>query len=177
MLAGELYDPGAPELVRARSRARELTGRYNATEPGEHGLRDEILRELLGDAGESVWIEPPFRCDYGEHIALEERVFLNFDCVVLDCAQVTIGARTLLGPAVQIYAATHPVEPDQRAAGLELARPVTIGRDVWIGGAAVIGPGVTIGDGSTVGAGSVVVADVPPRVVVAGNPARVLRRV
>jgi maltose O-acetyltransferase len=177
MLAGELYDPGVPELTAARARARELTGRYNTTANHERDLRTEILRDLLGQLGEKVWIEPPFYCDYGDNIALADRVYLNFGCVVLDCARVEIGARTLLGPSVQVYPATHPVDPEERARGLELARPVTIGADVWIGGAAVIGPGVTIGDGSIVGAGSVVVADVPPRTVVAGNPARELRRV
>jgi maltose O-acetyltransferase len=177
MLAGELYDPGAPELAEARARARRLTARYNRTGEDERDERAAILRELIGELGEKVWIEPPFSCDYGENIALAERVFLNFGCVVLDCARVSIGAHTMLGPSVQIYAATHPVDPDERASGLELARPVTIGADVWVGGAAVIGPGVAIGDGATVGAGSVVVADVPPRTVVAGNPARELRRV
>ena len=175
MLAGELYDPGAPELVAARLRARTLTRRFNDTQPDEQGLRVELLGDLLAAVGESVWVEPPFACDYGDNIELGDRVFLNFGCVLLDCARVTIGARTLLGPSVHVYAATHPTDPRQRATGLELARPVTIGSDVWIGGGVIVGPGVTIGDDSTVGAGSVVVADLPDGVVAAGNPARVLR--
>jgi maltose O-acetyltransferase len=102
-------------------------------------------------------------------------VFFNFNCVVLDVMPVTIGDRTLFGPAVQIYTATHPLDATLRSQGLESARPVTIGSDVWVGGGAIICPGVTIGDRAVIGAGSVVTRDVPPDVVVAGNPARVIR--
>jgi maltose O-acetyltransferase len=176
MLAGEPYDPGAPELAAARVRARTLTARYNATSPDEQALRAELLRELLGEAGDGVWVEPPFYCDYGANISFADRVFLNFACVVLDCGRVSVGARTQIGPSVQIYAVTHPTDPEARATLAEFSRPVTIGANVWIGGAAVVCPGVTIGDDAIVGAGSVVVADVPPRTVAVGNPARVVRR-
>ncbi len=169
MLSGELYRADDPELTRLRARARELTRRFNET--GDQA----VLRELLGRVGENVWIEPPFFCDYGENIALGDGAYLNTGCVVLDCAAVEIGPRALLGPAVQIYAATHPTEAAVRREGLELARLVTIGEDAWIGGAAVLGPGVTVGARSTVGAGSVVVGDVPADVVAVGNPCRVVR--
>ena len=175
MLAGEPYDPLDADLVAGRAHARSLTRAYNQTTDEELGRRAALLAELLGDAGEGVWIEPPFRCDYGSNIYLGRNVFLNFDCVILDCARVEIGDNTLLGPGVQVYAATHPLAAGQRRAGVEYALPVSIGPDVWIGGASVICPGVTIGAGATVGAGSVVVADVPAAVVAAGNPCRVLR--
>jgi maltose O-acetyltransferase len=132
------------------------------------------MRELFTEVGEGAWIEPPFHCDYGWNITLGERAYLNFHCVVLDCAPVTIGALTKLGPGVQLCAAGHPVDPEERATGLEWAKPISIGRNVWIGAGAIVGPGVTIGEDSVIGAGSVVLEDVPPRVVAAGVPCRVL---
>ena len=131
---------------------------------------------MLGEKGEGVYIEPPFYCDYGSNIFLGNKVYMNFNCVILDCNIVRIGDGTMLGPAVQIYAATHPLDAAQRAAGPELAYPVTIGRDVWIGGGAIIGPGVTIGDNTTIGAGSVVVKDIPANVFAAGNPCKAIRQ-
>jgi maltose O-acetyltransferase len=175
MLAGELYLASDPELVAARVRARELTGRYNATPAAAADERRALLGDLIGELGAEVWIEPPFHCDYGANIVLGDGAYFNFGCIVLDCARVEIGPLTKLGPAVQLCAATHPVDPEERATGWELARPIAVGRNVWIGGGAIVGPGVTIGDDSVIGAGSVVVSDVPPRVVAAGSPCRVIR--
>ncbi|MBY0456488.1 MAG: sugar O-acetyltransferase, partial [Gemmataceae bacterium] len=110
MLAGELYDPLDPELGAARTRARDLLWTFNATRESDGSVRHAILRELLGSAGEGVWIQPPFFCDYGSNLHLGEKVYFNFNCVVLDVCEVRVGARTLLGPAVQIYAATHPLD-------------------------------------------------------------------
>jgi maltose O-acetyltransferase len=176
MLAGEPYDPLDEELVEGRARARALTLAYNATLGDEIERRSELLESLLGAAAEGVWVEPPFHCDYGSNIYLGENVFLNLGCVILDCARIEIGQNSLLGPCVQIYAATHPADPVARREGVEFARPVTLEADVWIGGASVVCPGVTIGAGTTVGAGSVVVSDLPPGVVAGGNPCRVIRR-
>jgi maltose O-acetyltransferase len=175
MLAGELYRASDPELVRERARARRLLSRYNASVQEEEDERRAILGELLGSVGEGAWVEPPFRCDYGWNIFLGERAYLNFGCVVLDCARVEIGALAQLGPGVHLYAATHPTDPTEREAGLEHALPIVIGRNAWIGGGAIIGPGVTVGENSVVGAGSVVLRDVPADVVAAGNPCRRLR--
>jgi maltose O-acetyltransferase len=175
MLAGKAYNASDPELVAERDRARKLFRAYNATTVDEREQRAAILDELLGRLGDGVWIEPPFFCDYGTNIELGNGVFLNFNCVVLDCARVEIGAGTLFGPAVQIYAATHSTDPAHRRTGLEYAAPVTVGANAWIGGAAILCPGVTIGDDTTIGAGSVVVKDVPAGVVAAGNPCRVIR--
>jgi maltose O-acetyltransferase len=169
MLAGELYDASDPELVAARGRARGLLVRYNA-EPDS-----TLLRELLGEVGAGAVVEPPFHCDYGENVTVGERFYANAGCVFLDCAPIRFGDRVLLGPAVHVYAATHPVDAEKRRRGLEYALPVTIGNDVWIGGAAVVLPGVTVGERAVVGAGSVVTSDVPADVVAAGNPCRPLR--
>jgi maltose O-acetyltransferase len=168
-----LYDPMQPELVRARARAKELLRRYNATT--EEDDRVSLLRELLATVGDKPWIEPPFYCDYGTNIAVGDRFYANAGCTVLDCARIQIGDNVLLGPNVQLYAATHPLDASLRRDGLEYAEPITIGDDVWIGGAAIVLPGVTVGDRAIVGAGSVVTNDVPADAVVAGNPARVLR--
>jgi maltose O-acetyltransferase len=175
MLAGELYLASAPDLVAKRAHARELTRRYNGTSPLELAARRRLLIELLADVGDDVEVEPPFHCDYGTQLVIGASVYINVGCVVLDCARVVIGDRALLGPGVHIYAATHPVDPSVRRSGRELAAPVSIGTDVWLGGGVIVCPGVTIGAGTTIGAGSVVTRDIPPGVVAAGNPCRILR--
>ena len=170
-----LYDPMEPELVAARRRARDVLARYNATAEEEQDERAALLRELLARVGRYAWIEPPFFCDYGSNTSVGERFYANTGCIVLDSAPVTIGDRVLFGPAVQLLAATHPVEAELRAQGLEYAAPIAIGDDAWLGGGAIVLPGVTIGARAVVGAGSVVTRDVPADTVVAGNPARVIR--
>ncbi len=175
MLRGELYDPLDPELVRARERARDLCYDLNATRERERDARRQILIDLLGAGGESVWLQPPFFCDYGANIFLGQAVYFNFNCVVLDVCPVTIGAFTLVGPAVQIYTATHPMNAAQRRKQ-EFGKPISIGTDVWIGGGAIICPGVAIGSETIIGAGSVVTRDIPDGVLAAGNPCRVIRQ-
>ncbi len=175
MLANQPYRSSDPELVQARQRARRLTARCNATLPLDPDPRRAILQELLGAAGAGAWIEPPFQCDYGANIQLGSRVYLNFNCVILDCNRVELGANCKLGPGVQLYTAYHPLDPAQRAGGLEMAAPIRIGENAWIGGGAIIGPGIEIGADTVVGAGSVVTRSLPARVVAAGNPCRVIR--
>lgn len=175
MLAGELYLASDPELVEARVRARRLFARFNASDPGDAATRTALLRELLGALGAEAWIEPPFYCDYGTQIRLGPSVFVNFGAVFLDCAAITIGEKAQLGPNVQLLAADHPRDAAARAAGPELARPVTIGARAWLGGGVIVCPGVSIGADTVVGAGSVVTRDLPSGVVAAGNPCRVIR--
>ncbi|AEI67419.1 sugar O-acetyltransferase [Corallococcus macrosporus] len=176
MLDGELYDPFDPELVAARIRARDLCQSLNATREGEQEERRRILRELVGVGGDTVWMQPPFFCDYGTNLELGERVFFNFNCVVLDVCKVSIGDYTLFGPAVQIYTPMHPFNAELRRKE-EYGKPVSIGSDVWVGGGAIILPGVRIGSRAVIGAGSVVTRDVPDGVFAAGNPCRVIREI
>ena len=175
MLRGELYLATDKELSAERRKARLLTKRLNDTTDEEQELRLQLLKELIPEQGEGLWIEPPFYCDYGYNIKVGSKVFFNFNCTLLDVMPVTIGNAVLMGPSVQIYTALHPTDWRQRASGKEFAKPVTIGDNAWIGGAAVICPGVTIGARSIIGAGSVVTRDIPPDVFAAGNPCKVIK--
>lgn len=176
MLAGKLYRPSDPELQAERAATQIWLSRYNVASAAPLAERRAILQMRLGHVGEHVEVMPPFFCDYGFNIRIDDRAFLNFNCVILDVVAVTIGDGALIGPAVQIYTADHPRDPAQRRSGLELGRPVTIGRNAWIGGGAIILPGVTIGEDAVVGAGAVVTRDVAPGTTVAGNPARRISR-
>jgi maltose O-acetyltransferase len=176
MVRGEPYDPMDAELVAARARARDLCLDLNATREAEAEKRRSILCALFGAGGNSVWMQPPFFCDYGSNIHLGERVFFNFNCVVLDVCPVHIGSFTLFGPAVQIYTPMHPFNAEQRRRE-ESGKPVEIGSDVWVGGGAIILPGVRIGSRAVIGAGSVVTRDVPAGMFAAGNPCRVIREI
>lgn len=173
MLSGELYLAGDALLVADRAECERLTRAFNEGESIEE--RRAALSRLFGSVGDDVEIRPPFACDYGYNIEIEDRVFVNFGAVFLDCAPVRIGEGTQVGPNVTLSAADHPREPGLRREGWELAKPVTLGRNLWIGTGVVVCPGVTIGDDTIVGAGSVVVRDIPPGVVAAGVPARVVR--
>lgn len=172
MLDGDLYNAEDPELVADRARATALLHSYNSRvhDPAKHLLQ---LQELLGAVGPGCVIRPPFYADYGYNIRLGQNVFLNFNCVLLDVTEITIGDRTQIGPSVQIYAADHPLDSTLRRANLENGKPVRIGANVWIGGGAIILPGVTIGDDAIIGAGSIVTRDVPAGAKAVGNPARV----
>jgi len=175
MLAGDLYDALDKQLSDERLRTRLLIKRLNDTREDEVEERAVILKELIPHAGPGLWLQPPFYCDYGSNMRIGEKVFFNFNCVVLDVTYVTIGSRSLFGPNVQVYTATHPIDFKVRASGLEYAKPISIGDDVWVGGSAVICPGLVIGDRCVIGAGSVVTKDIPSDVFAAGNPCRVIR--
>jgi maltose O-acetyltransferase len=177
MLGGELYDPLDPQLSAERRRARVLFKALNDTRDDQQDERARLIRELIPAAGRGIWIEPPFYCDYGTNITLGDKVFFNFNCVILDVARVRIGSDVMFGPAVQIYTATHPLSAAQRGAGLEFGQGVEIGNEVWIGGGAIICPGVRIGARSVIGAGSVVTRDIPEGVLAVGNPCRVVREI
>lgn len=174
MLGGELYDPGDAQLTAERRRARDVLKRFNESPEGAANERSAILAELIG-ADTNACIQPPFYCDYGSNITLGQEVFMNFNCVVLDVASVTIGDFVLFGPAVQVYTATHPIRATERRNGLEAGKPIVIGADAWIGGGSIICPGVTVGARTVIGAGSVVTRNIPENVFAAGNPCRVIR--
>ena len=144
MIAGEMYDATDPQLRAERRRARDLCRSLNTSPDSEQSLREKIIRELFGSAGDEIWIETPFYCDYGSNITLGSKVFFNFNCVILDPAQVIIGSDVMFGPAVQIYTAMHPMNAKERRKGPEFAQPVEIGSDVWIGGGAIICPGASV---------------------------------
>ena len=177
MLAGEYYLASDPQLTEERQKARRLTRLYNQSTEEQPQERDRLIRELFGSVGKDCYIEPTFRCDYGYNIRVGDNFYANFDCVMLDVCEITIGANCMLAPRVCIYAATHPIDAPTRISLLEYGKPVRIGNNVWIGGNSVIAPGVTIGDNVVVGAGSVVTKDVPDNVVVVGNPARILKKI
>jgi maltose O-acetyltransferase len=163
------YDPSAPELLAARTRAKAVLREFAAS--GNVG----VLRALFGELPEDAVIEPPFYCDYGSNIHVGSRFYANSGCVFLDCAPITIGDNVQLGPLVQLLAPTHPLDAETRRTGVESAEPIAIGDDAWLGGGVIVLPGVTIGPRSVIGAGSVVTKDVPADVVAVGNPCRVLR--
>ncbi|MBK7403926.1 MAG: sugar O-acetyltransferase [Phycisphaerales bacterium] len=177
MIAGEPYRPTDPELAAMRLGARRRCLAFNTSDPGDPAAREAMLRRLFGSLGARPEVEPDFRCDYGFNIFAGDNLFMNFGCVVLDVAPVRLGRNAFLGPGVHLYTATHPIDPIERASGVELGRPITVGNDVWIGGHATICPGVTVGDAVVIGAGSVVTRDVPARTIVAGNPARPIRAI
>lgn len=175
MLADEPYLANDPELAAMNLKAQNILHSFNASLPNEREQRQTLLRELLGEVGTGCTVTPPFFCDYGCHIFMGDRVFLNYDCVILDCNTVHIGHDVLIAPKVQIYTAYHPTDPAMRLTGVEMAAPIAIGNNVWIGGGVIICPGVTIGDNVTIGAGSVVTKNIPANVVAVGNPCRVIR--
>lgn len=175
MVTGLPYEPRDPELVAARAEARRLARAFSAIDPAAFAEQHALLSRLFAAVGERVVVEAPFHIDYGWNVTLGADVYINAFCVLLDCAPVVIGAGTQVGPGAKLCAATHSTDPEERRRDVEFALPVTIGRNVWVGAGAFVGPGVTVGDDSVIGAGAVVVHDVPPRVVVTGVPARVMR--
>ena len=177
MLRGELYLADDPEIQADAARAQVLMERYNATRHAEQKLRDELLRELVGEVGDGVVVRPPVWVDYGRHITIGAGTFVNYDCVLLDVAPIRIGAACQLATRVQLLTAAHPIDPEPRRIGWESAEPITIGDNVWLGGGAIVCPGVTIGDNTVVGAGAVVTRDLPAGVVAVGTPARALREI
>jgi len=172
MLAGELYDASDPLLKQERQKARSLTHRLNVTEYGNASAYKQILSTLLPNAATDLFIEPPFFCDYGYNIYTGEKVYFNFNCVLLDVMSIRIGSNVLFGPNVQIYTAAHPLDAIERRKGPEFAKSISIGDDCWIGGGVIISPGIKIGDRCIVGAGAVVTKDIPPDTIALGNPAK-----
>lgn len=178
MNSGMLYtDAGVEELSKEREQCQELLYDYNHSRPSENDKRKIILRELLGQMGEEIWIEPPFRVAYGYRTHIGDYFYANFNLVIVDDVEVTIGHHVMIAPNVTITATGHPVYAPYRKDGSQFSFPVTIGNHVWIGANAIILPGITIGDNSVIGAGSVVTKDIPANVVAAGNPCGVIREI
>lgn len=177
MLAGKLYIAGGEELAKDFKKSKQLTREYNLTTHDELEKRTKILKELFGSMGEDVYIEPTFKCDYGCHIHIGNHFYANYDCIIIDVCDVTIGDNVFLAPRVGIYTAGHPIDAAIRNQKLEYGKPIVIGDSVWIGGNTVINPGVTIGSNVVIGSGSVVTKDIPDGVIAVGNPCKVLRKI
>lgn len=177
MASGEPYFANHPDLLAERKRCRLLCERFNATSFAETAARRTILDEMLGGLGEDAEVMAPFQCDYGYHITVGARTFINYGAVVLDGAKVTIGEDVQIGPTVQLLTALHPLDADERRRGTETAKPVTIGDGAWLAAGAIVCPGVTIGADTVVGAGSVVTKDLPSGHLCFGNPCRVVREI
>jgi maltose O-acetyltransferase len=175
MLADLPYLASDPELQHMTRVAQSLFHTFNQTRPDELEQRQKIIRQLFGSIGKYFEVKPPFYCDYGCHIFAGENLYINYDCIILDCNKVYFGDNVFLAPRVQIYTAYHPLDPKIRKSGLEMAAPIIIGDDVWIGGGTIICPGVSIGNNTTIGAGSIVTKDIPANVVAVGNPCRVIK--
>ena len=177
MLSGRMYDDLTPELIAARAQAVTLTDAYNRSLGEPQAEREALLRAFLREVGPGAHFEPNFRCEFGFNIRIGRSFYANFDCVMLDGGEITIGDYVLLGPRVGIYTSNHAIDPAERVAGGCYARPVKIGNRVWVGGGVQITQGVTIGDDSIIGAGSVVTRDIPAGVIAAGVPCKVLRAI
>lgn len=176
MLAGEYYLAADQTLVKERAECKKLLHRLNVTQYMMNDKGKAILSKLIPNAPASLYIEPPFHCDYGYNITCGQNVYFNVNCVVLDVMEVKLGNNVFCAPAVQIYTATHPLNAVLRRSK-ENAKPVTIGDDCWIGGGAIICPGVTIGNRCVIGAGAVVTKDIPDDSLAVGNPAKVIRKI
>ena len=176
MLDGRLYSPREDAALKEdERRCRRLVRAYNETTEEQAAERRKLLEELLGGSHEKCRFEPPVHFDFGCHTYIGRNFYANFDCIILDVNTVTIGDNVLFGPRVSVFTAGHPIDPVIRGDALQYGYPVVIGNNVWVGGNTVINPGVTIGDNTVIGSGSVVTKDIPPDVVAAGNPCRVIR--
>lgn len=174
MTNGEPFFTNDPQLMEDKKNARILSKEFNES-PEDYELRKSLLKALFGRSGEKIFIKPPFHCDYGYNIFVGDNFFANFDCVFLDAAPIQIGSNCMIGPKTCIYAVGHPLDAESRNKSIGIPQSVTIGDNVWIGGGVTILPGVSIGDNTVVAAASVVTKSFPANVVIAGNPAIVIK--
>ena len=175
--AGLLYDANYdPQILKERARAQDLCLDYNLTRSTQADERLRLLRELLAVCHDDIVIEPPFYVDYGFNIRTGKAFYANHNLVILDGAPVTFGDHVFIGPNCCFSTAGHPMDAAQRNAGLEYAKPITVGSNVWIGMGVQVLPGVTIGDNAVIGAGSVVTKDIPAGMLAYGVPCRPIKQ-
>lgn len=177
MQKGFIYNDFDVDLFNKRVEAKKLFKAYNKTEDEDVDLRNKIMNQLFKSVGKRVWIEPDFRCEFGKNITINDDVYINFGCIILDCAEVTIGSHTLIGPNAGFYAANHSTYAEERINGGCYGKAIHIGNNVWLGGDVKVLQGVNIGDNSIIGAGSIVTKNIPANVIAAGNPCKVIRKI
>lgn len=177
MLSGQLYIADDKELKVNFCYAKELTRKINATTEKELEYRGKLIKQLFKSVGDNVYIEPPFRCDYGKNITIGHNFYANYDCIILDVCDVIIGNNVFFAPRVSLYSAAHPIDAEIRNSKLEYGKKIVIGDNVWLGGNVIVNPGVTIGNNVVIGSGSVVTKDIPSDVIAVGNPCKVLRKI
>ncbi|MBV7388943.1 sugar O-acetyltransferase [Pasteurellaceae bacterium TAE3-ERU1] len=178
MRSGEPYLADDPELIALRQHCKVRLQQFNQALARTHAWQTVLCALIPNAEAQQLYIEPPFFCDYGENIVVGRRIFVNANCTFLDVARIYIGDNVLIGPNVQLYTATHPLDVRSRVMeGVESGQEIHIGHNVWLGGGVIVCPGVTIGDNAVVGAGSVVSKNVPANALVAGNPARIIKMI
>lgn len=177
MLQEGLYRAGDNELRTDAARSRQLTRLFNQTTEEQQDYRKELLKQMFKATGEDIYIEPPFRCDYGTNTTIGNNFYANFDCVFLDVAPIKIGDNCMFGPKVSLLTPGHPIDAVVRNSGLEFGKAITIGNNVWFGGNVVVNPGVTIGDNTIIGSGAVVTKNIPANVIAGGNPCKIIREI
>ena len=176
--AGYLYDANYDkEIIESRIKCADLCYEFNQCRPSDTEKQIEIIKKIIGCVKGSFVITAPFYCDYGSNITIGDNFYANHNCTILDGAKVTFGNNVFIGPNVVFTTAGHAIDSEQRAKGLEIALPITVGDDVWIGANVSVLPGVSIGSNTIIGAGSVVNKDIPDGVIAAGVPCRVIRRI
>ena len=175
MIAGEPYSPSDPELVQLSKESRQKQNAFNNEENPKEGAK--IIKKWFGSTGENVYINRWVVVDYGINIHIGENFYSNYNLTMLDVCPITIGKNAMIGPNCQFLTPLHPLDPIERNSGKEYGAPITIGDNFWAGGGVTVLPGVTLGNNVVAGAGAVITKSFGDNVVLAGNPARVIKEI
>lgn len=168
------YNPIFEEEI---AKCKDKCYRFNQLHPNDREGQLALLHEILGSMGANTIITPPFWCDYGYNISVGDFFYSNHNLIITDGTDVKFGDHVFIAPNCCFTTAEHAIHPEQRKAGVEIAKPITVGNNVWIGAGSTILAGVSIGDNSVIGAGSVVKKSIPANVVAVGVPCQVIREI